>query len=313
MDIEARAVFHDGERAVQRQAGVEYIADQVGRMIRPTVPAEFGPFLSGLPFVVVAAKDEAGHIWASLLPGAKGFATVMDDRRVLLAAAPARSDPLHRALRGPHARIGVLAIEPATRSRVRLNGVAELTDAGILLTVAEAYGNCSKYIQRRIPAGPPLAATRATATAEGTALDARQAALLREADTFFVASAHPERGADASHRGGRPGFVQVAANGRTLTFPDYLGNQMFQTLGNLTTDPRTGILFVSWESGGTVQLTGRARIVSDPRALQSRPGARRLVEISIDAVLERQRLLQERWDLIEPYDRNPPAPQPTQR
>ena len=52
--------------------------------------------------------------------------------------------------------------------------------------------------------------------------------------TFFIASVHAERGADASHRGGRPGFVEIR-NHSTLAFPDYAGNQMFQTLGNIAT------------------------------------------------------------------------------
>jgi hypothetical protein len=313
MDIDdaALAVFHEGERAVQRRAGVEQIADQIGRLILPVVPPEFGPFLSGLPFVVVASKDESGRIWASLVAGAKGFARVLDDRHVLLAAVPAPTDPLDGALELPEATIGVLAIEPATRRRIRLNGVAERTSDGILLTVAEAYGNCSKYIQRRIPAGPllaPPAAPNGVATSRGErrALDTSQASLVRGADTFFIASSHPERGADASHRGGTPGFVQVAPDGRTLTFPDYIGNHMFQTLGNLTVNPRAGLLLVNWETGSTLQVTGRARVVRDRLALESSPGAEHLVEVTVDAVVERERVLSARWNLIEPYARNPP-------
>jgi predicted pyridoxine 5'-phosphate oxidase superfamily flavin-nucleotide-binding protein len=207
------------------------------------------------------------------------------------------------------ARIGVLAIEPATRRRIRLNGVAELTEAGILVTVAEAYGNCTKYIQRRIPAGPPLASATeegaaTTSAGESEALDAHQAALVRGADTFFIASSHPERGADASHRGGRPGFVRVAADGRTLTFPDDSGNRMFQTLGNLTVDPRAGLLLVNWGTGGTLQVTGRAQIGWDPGG--SWPGAERLIVFTVEGVLERERVLPQHWNLIEPFSRNPP-------
>jgi uncharacterized protein len=119
------------------------------------------------------------------------------------------------------------------------------------------------------------------------------------ADTFFIASAHPERGADASHRGGRPGFVQVAPDGRSLRFPDYTGNRMFKTLGNLTVEPRAGLLFVDWESGATLQLTGRADVVWDD--------TERRVEFAIDEVRERVRAMPARWHLIEPSRLNPPA------
>lgn len=118
------------------------------------------------------------------------------------------------------------------------------------------------------------------------ALDAGQAALVRRADAFFIASAHPERGADASHRGGEPGFVEVSNDGRELVFPDYSGNRMFQTLSNLAVDPRAGLLFLGRDTGSALQLTGDARIVWDEEALVSRPGAERLVAFQSTQVRE---------------------------
>ena len=299
-------LFHEGERAVQRRAGVERVAAQVGRGIMSFVPAEFGAFLSRQPFVVVASQDQQGRVWASLIAGGVGFARALDDRQILLAGLPAPGDPLEGALERPPARIGVLAIEFGTRQRIRLNGAAQRTGEGVLLTASEAFGNCSKYIQRRLPAGQ-LTGPAAPAHRESAALDARQRALVRRADTFFIASAHPKRGADASHRGGRPGFVEVADGGRRLAFPDYSGNRMFQTLGNLTVNPRAGLLFLDWDTGSALQLSGRAQIVWDAQALRSRPGAERLLEVSLDAVHEYERAMPASWSLIEPYPRNPPV------
>src|SRR5438552_2990036 len=116
-------VFHEGERAVQRRAGVERVAAQVGRNIAPSVPPEYAAFLHRQPFVVIASRDGAGRVWASLVVGGVGFASVLDERRVLLAAGPAAGDPLEAALDQGGGRIGVLAIEFDTRSRVRLNGL----------------------------------------------------------------------------------------------------------------------------------------------------------------------------------------------
>jgi predicted pyridoxine 5'-phosphate oxidase superfamily flavin-nucleotide-binding protein len=197
-------LFHEGERALQRRAGAERVAAQVGRMICPFVPAEFAEFLSRQPFVVVASQDQHGRVWASLIAGGIGFARALDDRQILLAGGPAPGDPLEDALDRPPAQIGVLAIKFGTRQRIRLNGAAHRTGDGILLTVTEAFGNCAKYIQRRIPAGLH-AGSAAPVHRTSAALDARQAAIVRGADTFFIASTHPDRGADASHRGGRPG------------------------------------------------------------------------------------------------------------
>ena len=228
--------------------------------------------------------------------------------RILLAGAPVAGDPLEAALDRPPAQIGVLAIKFGTRQRIRLNGAAQRTGDGILLTVTEAFGNCAKYIQRRIPTGLH-AGSAAPAHHTSAALDARHAALVRGADTFFIASTHPQRGADASHRGGRPGFAEVTDGGRLLTFPDYLGNRMFQTLGNLTVNPQTGLLFLDWETGSTLQLTGRAQIVWDAHAVRSWPRAERLVQIAVHAVHEHERAMPARWGLIEPHQRNPPVNQ----
>ena len=299
-----RPLFHEGEHAVQRRAGTEQVAAQIGRNIAPFVPAEFGEFLIRQPFVVVASRDQAGSIWASLITGKPGFARALNDRQVLLAGLPASPDPLEDALEQPEAQIGLLAIELDTRQRIRLNGTAQRTDEGLALTVSEAFGNCTKYIQRRLPAGR-LTEPGGARLHQSAALDPRHASVVRAADTFFIASAHPERGADASHRGGRPGFIEVDASGRRLTFPDYSGNRMFQTLGNLTVDPRTGLLLIDWETGSTLQLSGRARIVWDAEELRSRPGAERLIEFTVDAVRECQRAMPTTWRLVEPYQRNP--------
>lgn len=305
-DTAATTVFHEGERAVQARAGVERIAAQVGRMLQGHIPAEFGEFLRRQPFVIVAGRDEQGRMWASPIVGGVGFARVLDERRVLLTAVPGADDPLATAVDSPRARMGILAIEADTRSRIRLNGIAERTPDGIVVTIAEAFGNCAKYIQRRVPVArlePPTTPSHRSSTR----LDDDQAACVRSADTFYIASRHPDRGADASHRGGRPGFVEVAADGASLRFPDYRGNRMFQTLGNLVVDPRVGLLVIDWGSGAALQISGRARIVWDEDEVGVRPGAERVVEVTIDAVRERTRAMPTRWQLVEPSPFNPPV------
>ena len=69
---------------------------------------------------------------------------------------------------------------------------------------------------------------------------------------------------------------------RTLRIPDYAGNNMFQTLGNIAADPRVGLLFLSFDTGTTLQLTGQARILWEPDA----KGAERAIEVEIGEVVE---------------------------
>ena len=111
--------------------------------------------------------------------------------------------------------------------------------------------------------------------------------------TFFIATGHrdPEEsatnGMDASHRGGDPGFVAVE-DPHTLSIPDYAGNNHYNTLGNLLLDPRAGLLFLDFEGGHTLQLTGRVELLWQPDAatLARFPGARRLLRFHLDEAVE---------------------------
>ena len=72
-----------------------------------------------------------------------------------------------------------------------------------------------------------------------------------------------------------PGFVEISADG-LLTIPDYRGNRHFNTLGNILTNPRAGLLFIDFETGDLLQLSGEAAIDSDALAASQRIGAERL-------------------------------------
>jgi predicted pyridoxine 5'-phosphate oxidase superfamily flavin-nucleotide-binding protein len=102
---------------------------------------------------------------------------------------------------------------------------------------------------------------------------------------LFIASAHPHGGADVSHRGGNPGFVHVV-DARTLLMPDYAGNTMFQTLGNLQVNPQAGLLLIDFASGATLQMAGTTRIVWDGQRVTEFAGAERLVEVTVAEVIE---------------------------
>jgi predicted pyridoxine 5'-phosphate oxidase superfamily flavin-nucleotide-binding protein len=167
---------------------------------------------------------------------------------------------------------------------VRLNGTAVAEpDGRVVLTTAQVYGNCPQYIHPREAAGEGAAAIGAARPA--ASLDARLAAIIRAADTFFIATANPGAGADASHRGGRPGFVRVEDE-RHLLFPDYAGNRMFNSLGNIEAHPRAGLLFPDFASGDALLLSGAARILWDDPRTGEFEGAERLVEIAVERVIE---------------------------
>ena len=281
------AVFHEGEREVQRLAGVEAMARRVGNGIHAEMPDAAQDFLSRQPFVVIGGAGEEGAVWAGILTGQSGFACALDSRTAQIDALPNPADPLHAILTDPskeHA-VGLLAIEPHSRRRMRVNGVAKAQAGGFLLHVRQAYANCPKYIQARRITAVGSEAALPSAVSRGAALTEAQQAKIGNADTFFIASAHAEGGADASHRGGNPGFVEVE-NANTLLFPDYSGNKMFNTLGNLIANPRAGLLFTDFATGATLQLTGEAEILWDADSAARFPGAERVVRFRVAAVIE---------------------------
>jgi uncharacterized protein len=278
------ATFHDGERAVQRRARVAAEARSLGRGITHAIPPSAAPFLAAQRLAALAGVDERGRVWASLVMGDRGFITVPAPGILRIAAGLAAEDPLRGAV-AEGAPIGVVVLDPERRRRIRLNGRSTGQAAGTIeMHVEEVFGNCPKYIQAREPEAV-AASDRTGGARRGTELSTAQQEWIARADTFFIASVHGERGADASHRGGQPGFVHVDSP-RRLRFPDYAGNNMFQTLGNLTADPRVGLLFADFETGATVQLTGRACIRWEREAFADLPGAERAVEVEIDEVVE---------------------------
>jgi predicted pyridoxine 5'-phosphate oxidase superfamily flavin-nucleotide-binding protein len=205
-------------------------------------------------------------------------------------------------------QVGLIVIDLARRVRMRFNGtVLRETDSHFEVEAREVYTNCPKYIQGRAAEAAEGAAAPEPAAERSPSLGHEQREFVARADTFFIATAHPERGADASHRGGAPGFVRVEG-GRRLVWPDYSGNAMFNTLGNLAVDPRAGLLFVDFENGDTLQVSGRAGIIWDEGMAAEFAGAERVVEFDVEEVVETRWVLPLRWRFVEYSPFNPARP-----
>ncbi|MCA9619367.1 MAG: pyridoxamine 5'-phosphate oxidase family protein [Myxococcales bacterium] len=294
--------FHRGEQAVQERLGLRDVEIWARRAIRDHLPEAHREFFATLPFVVAAARDDDERPWVTLLAGGEGFVTSPSPSRLHLAARPPAGDALEGALRAG-ADVGLLGIEPATRRRNRANGRITGTEGGIEIVVDQSFGNCAKHIRRRwwrhAPSHRPGEARR------GEVLTSTARRLVEEADTFFIGSGHRPRGGehaafgmDASHRGGAPGFVEVEGPAE-LVFPDYWGNNLFNTLGNLELDPRVGLTFVDFASGGLLQLSGRAGVEA-LAARDSHADVGHRVRVAIERVVELPGALPLRWDDAPP-------------
>ncbi|MCO8278005.1 pyridoxamine 5'-phosphate oxidase family protein [Actinoplanes sp. TRM 88003] len=298
-----QSVFHWGELEAQARAGLTRQAAGVSRLVQPTLPEGADEFLSYQNILVVGAQADDGRLWASMFVGPRGFINAPDDESVLVQARLAAGDPVEPMTRRP-GRLGLLAIDLETRIRLRMNGTSTPLPSGLLLTIEQSFPNCPKYIQQRSVIsldGTPSEPAAATST---PALTEDMSRLVTTADTFFVASASEDGDPDVSHRGGNPGFIELLSPTR-LRWPDYRGNNMLMTLGNITENPHTALLFVDWTTGTTVHLTGRAEVRWPSDAATP---ASRAVEFEIDEAILLPRSLAANWSAPTMSRFNPPLP-----
>jgi uncharacterized protein len=278
--------FHEGELAAQRQAGAEAEAARLTRMLDP---AELGAGIAALlargSFAALTGRDAEGILWISPLTGPPGFLHVASPTQVQIAAGLPAGDPLHNLPAGQP--VGMVVMDFATRRRVRING--RLTESAaqlLVIDVEQGFGNCPQYIRPRALAESHGESGEARQVRLGGELSADDRHLIGHADTFFLGTTHSERGSDASHRGGPPGFVR-AGDGQ-LWWPEYPGNNLFNSLGNLMANPEAALLFPDFATGRTLQVTGTANIDWGPPALpgEEAAGSRRVRVTPLRAVTD---------------------------
>jgi predicted pyridoxine 5'-phosphate oxidase superfamily flavin-nucleotide-binding protein len=287
-----KVVFHEGERAMQARVGVEERLALVGaQVIRSYMPEQHRDFFHALPFIIIGSLDGTGQAWASMLAGPPGFIDSLDAERLVIHTLPSSDSPLALGLAAGMS-VGMLGIEPHTRRRNRMNGVVAHVGAdGFEVNVRQSFGNCPKYIQARRPAFSELHRP-AMEVIRNVQLDADAKALIAAADTFFIATAHPAaasgsdraNGVDVSHRGGRPGFIRIDDDS-TVTVPDFVGNNFFNTLGNLMLNPRAGLLFVDYVNGDLLHIAVEVQIIEEATEVAAFAGAQRLMRLRIRETL----------------------------
>ncbi|WP_219339657.1 pyridoxamine 5'-phosphate oxidase family protein [Luteimonas salinisoli] len=278
--------FHAGELAIQRRLGVAERMDAIARkVVRDHMPDQHRTFFAQLPFLVAASVDRHGDPAITLLAGMPGFAHSPDATFLQIDRMPDPSDPVAEGW-VPGEPVGLLGIELHTRRRNRMNGILVRDESGRLgVAVGQSFGNCPQYIHAR-----GLEFVRDPAQAwqgdieSGQDLDEAAREMIEAADIFFVGS-HTEQGeqgarsVDASHRGGKPGFVRVRGN--RLTIPDFAGNLHFNTLGNFLLNPKAGLVFVDFATGDMLHLSGDVVLDFEAEEVRSFQGAERLWHVDI--------------------------------
>lgn len=296
--------FHNGELCAQDRIGVRSQMEKVGAVLRDYMPQQHRDFFPLLPTFFIGGSDARGDMWASMLWGSAGFVQSPDPTTLRIDAHLQSGDPL-AAVVEPGTPLGGLGLQFETRRRNRANGIVTSVDAqGLAVNVLQSFGNCAKYIQTRQQTIQNSVESALPAVSGERNLPDAALALIRRSDTFFIATsvanvpANAVYGADVSHRGGRPGFVGIDAEG-ALVWPDFQGNNFFNTIGNLLIDARAGLLFIDFEHGDLLHLSGRAEVVWEGEQVTSFAGAKRLLRFMPQRFVWRPRAFPQRWTFSE--------------
>ncbi|MCJ1262212.1 hypothetical protein MMC22_002082 [Lobaria immixta] len=144
-------------------------------------------------------------------------------------------------------------------------------------------GNCPKYLNKKliIPDLP-----KPVMIADSLPLPEEALRLLAKADMFFISSSNHDAAMGTNHRGGPPGFVRVLNNdssSTSLIFPEYSGNRLYQTLGNLQVYPKAGLVVPDFDTQGVLYLTGTTEIIVGKAAAALLPRSNLVVQINVTA------------------------------
>jgi predicted pyridoxine 5'-phosphate oxidase superfamily flavin-nucleotide-binding protein len=146
-----------------------------------------------------------------------------------------------------------------------------------------------------------------------TAFTAEDRAFIESRPAFFVATADEQGRPDCSYKGGLPGFVRVLDD-RTIAFPDYDGNGMYRSWGNVVLKPHVGLLFPDFEHPKRLRVNGTASISADDPLRDAFPGAVFIVRVLATRVFPNCPRYLHRMQLVEPSvysprpDYEPPVP-----
>jgi hypothetical protein len=152
---------------------------------------------------------------------------------------------------------GGLAISLSLARRARINSVLTPQGDASELTAAETFTLCRKYMAPSLPVEdtPHLGPL----TREPLRLDDPWlVGLVARAETVFLASVSPDGGPDVAHRGGPPGFLELDAATRRLTWNEYVGDGVFKSAGNIRATGTMTLLVPDPDSGDGVELLGHA-------------------------------------------------------
>jgi ferredoxin-NADP reductase len=326
--------WHAGEKEMHRLT-------RVPEHDNPTVYglyAQAAQMIRTAPLLAIGTLDDQGRPWTTLLGGEKGFAqplggpmigvradvdTIYDPVMEILVPKSRRAEDVVR-YDGEGQIMAGLAIDLNARRRLKLAGrmVAgalssydtdlkeEARGIGELqmgVKIEQSMPNCPKYLNKKTIMPAP---SRPQLVSEGIQLPMEALKLLNKADLFFISSTDDGKDMDTNHRGGPAGFVRVLSNrmdGAEIVYPEYSGNRLYQTLGNLKVTPLAGIVVPDFDTGDVLYATGTTEVLIGKAAADILPHSNLAVKLKVTAARFVKEGLTFRGlpDAMSPYNPSP--------
>ncbi|KAL1610626.1 hypothetical protein SLS60_002296 [Paraconiothyrium brasiliense] len=299
--------FHEGETKMHKLLHVPRLDNPTSTMLTPQAAFR----LQQAPLLAMGTLDAQDRPWTSLWGGNHGFSEMlgggMVGTRTLVDAA---HDPVVQALLGDAEKgvmvpgkekmVAGLTIDLMERKRVKIFGrmiagcvdavKVEVEDNGeksagmpdqqdqiqLITKIEQSLGNCPKYLNQ-YDIKPAMVTSPLLSHSETLSEEAK--ALILKSDMFFLTTSVPED-MDTNHRGGPAGFVRVLSD-TEIVYPEYSGNRLYQSLGNLLVNPKIGITFPDYETGDVLYITGTTVVLAGDDATAILPGSNLAVKIRI--------------------------------
>jgi ferredoxin-NADP reductase/predicted pyridoxine 5'-phosphate oxidase superfamily flavin-nucleotide-binding protein len=256
------------------------------------MPMQHQTFFSNLEYFFIGSLDEQGRPWASVITGKSGFIQATDRNHLRVITHPIIGDPLvHNLSRGEKHQgtlVAGLGIDFSNRRRNKVAGRILENDFSfdekqntlkLNIKTEESLGNCPKYITVRKIRQVDAKAKKTLQDLNTRELPEQVLPTIEQASTIMVASKHGHEKMGLNHRGGPQGFVRYS-NGK-IYWPDYSGNRLYQTLGNIATDPVAGLLFPDFETGNVLYVTGEARTIIGQEAAAIMPNTNVITQVQV--------------------------------
>lgn len=311
--------WHEGEERLHHLLRVPHGDNPTA----PYLSARAASLVQQSPLLALGTLDSQGRPWSTIWGGTAGFAMPVAESLIgLQTQVDTKYDPVVQALLTGNQTdaytgkmVSGLAIDLENRRRVKLYGrmvKGSLSDgdegqaqAQVFVHIEESLGNCPKYLNKKhiVPAQPEPKLISDLPQLSPTAVE-----LLSRADTMFVSSSHEATTMDTNIRGGPPGFMRVESNnasGAVLVYPEYSGNRLYQTLGNLETTPLAGFVVPDFGSGNVLYFTGSTEILVGKDTAAILPRSNLAVRVTIAAAIFVENGLSFRGEAGDPSPYNP--------